>query len=141
MSVMESGVIRIGELSLPAEPVRVGEARRHVAAAIREWHVDVDVDTAVLLTSEVFTNAIVHAAAPGEVIRLVVAWDGMRCRIEVHDSRAYGPESAPGPEGSCLDEVTGESGRGLGMVELLADRWGVERTKKGKQVYFVLGLS
>ena len=135
--MMESGVIRIGELSLPAEPVRVGEARRHVASIIRDWQVDVDVDTAVLLTSEVFTNAIVHAAAPGEVIRLVEVWDGEQFRIEVHDSRLGAPES----DERTLDSATEESGRGLGMVDLLAETWGVEKTNKGKQVYFTLGLA
>jgi anti-sigma regulatory factor (Ser/Thr protein kinase) len=140
---MESGVIRVDELSLPAEPARVGEARRHVASIIRAWQVDVDMDTAVLLTSEVFTNAIVHAAAPGDVIRLVGAWDGIRFRIEVHDPRSGAPE--PEPEwkwdDGTLDSMAGESGRGLGMVELLADSWGVEKSDMGKQVYFTLGIS
>ncbi len=134
--MMESGVIRIDELSLPAEPVRVGQARRHVAAVIRDWQADVDVDTAVLLTSEVFTNAVVHAARPGEVIRLVEVWDGERFRIEVHDSRVTAPES----DERTLDSATEESGRGLGMVDLLAETWGVEKTTKGKQVYFTLGV-
>ena len=143
MSVMESGVIRIDELSLPAEPARVGEARRHVASIIRAWRLDVDVDTAVLLTSEVFTNAIVHAAAPGEVIRLVEAWDGARFRIEVHDSRsgALEPESKWEWDDRTLDSMAGESGRGLGIVELLADSWGVEKSDMGKLVYFTLGIS
>jgi anti-sigma regulatory factor (Ser/Thr protein kinase) len=141
VSVMESSVIRIGELSLPAEPARVSEARRHVASIIRDWQLGVDVDTAVLLTSEVFTNAIVHAAAPGEVIRLVEAWDGTRFRIEVHDSRsgALEPEPAWEWDDRTLDSMAGESGRGLGMVELLAETWGVEKTDMGKQVYFTLG--
>lgn len=134
MIVAESNVILVGELSLPAEPVRVGQARRHVAAVIRDWKVSVDVDTAVLLTSEIFTNAILHGGAADGEIRLVEAWDGERFRIEVHDSRPAGPDLGDRP----LDAVTGESGRGLGMVELLADHWGVERTAEGKQVYFVL---
>lgn len=150
MIVAESNVILVGGLSLPAEPVRVGQARRHVAAAIRDWKVSVDADTAVLLTSEVFTNAILHGGAAGGggdedgdddgngaghgEIRLVESWDGERFRIEVHDSRPAGPDLGDRP----LDAVTGESGRGLGMVGLLADHWGVERTAEGKQVYFVL---
>jgi anti-sigma regulatory factor (Ser/Thr protein kinase) len=133
--VMERGAVRVDELCLPAEPVRVGEARRHVADIIRDWHVHVDAEIAVLLTSEIFTNAVVHAAAPGDVIRLVEAWDGEQFRIEVHDSRSgdqmWGDLS--------LDSTTDESGRGLGMVELLAAKWGVEATSCGKQVYFVLG--
>jgi anti-sigma regulatory factor (Ser/Thr protein kinase) len=132
---MERSMIRVGGLSLPAEPVRVGEARRHVAAVIEDWHVDVDAEIAILLTSEVFTNAVVHAAAPGEVIRLVEAWDGEQLRIEVHDSRSGEPTWGD----LTLDSTTDESGRGLGMVELLAAKWGVEATSCGKQVYFVLG--
>ena len=135
MRVMESSVVRVGELTLPAEPVRVGEARRHVAAVIRDWQVGVDAEIAVLLTSEVFTNAVVHAAAPGDVIRLVEAWDGEQFRIEVHDSRSGEPMWGD----LTLDSTTDESGRGLAMVELLAAKWGVEATGCGKQIYFVLG--
>ena len=135
MRVMESSVVRVGELTLPAEPVRVGEARRHVAAVIRDWHVGVDAEIAILLTSEVFTNAVVHAAAPGDVIRLVEAWDGEQFRIEVHDSRSGEPMWGD----LTLESTTDESGRGLAMVELLAAKWGVEATGCGKQVYFVLG--
>ncbi|HEV2635399.1 MAG TPA: ATP-binding protein [Actinocrinis sp.] len=135
MRVLESKPVRVGELCLPAEPVCVGEARRHVAEVIRDWHVRVDEEIAILLTSEVFTNAVVHAAAPGDVIRLVEAWDGEQLRIEVHDSRSG--ELMWGD--LTLDSTTEESGRGLGMVELLAAKWGVEATGYGKQVYFVLG--
>lgn len=136
MRVMERSEVRVDELCLPAEPVRVGEARRHVAGVIRDWHVHVDEEIAVLLTSEIFTNAVVHAAAPGDVIRLVEAWDGEQFRIEVHDSRSGDPMWGD----LSLDSTTDESGRGLGMVELLAAKWGVEATSCGKQVYFVLGV-
>lgn len=86
------------------------------------------VDTACLLTSELVANAVVHAGAP---VELVVDLDRGRLAVEVID----GSETDPAPvDASPMD--TG--GRGLAMVERLADSWGVTRVMPGKSVWFAL---
>ena len=84
------------------------------------------VDTVELLTSEVVTNAILHAAsAPELVVRLADA----RVRVEVHDASPAVPVlHEPDPYDA--------SGRGMTIVDRLARAWGVEHVPEGKRVWF-----
>ena len=92
-------------------------------------------DDAVLLTSELVTNAIVHTASGkgGKVIVTVYRAD-TRVRVEVKDD---GSELAPvaHPVGEAR-----ESGFGLELVELMADRWGHWGGRRGRVVWFMLGV-
>ena len=78
------------------------------------------VEDAVLLVSELVTNAVKYGPEDG-AIRLIVNTDDKTTRFTVHDL-GLGPlpemrdESDPGP-----------GGHGLRLVDTLADRWGVER--------------
>lgn len=83
-------------------------------------------ETVELLTSEVVTNAIVHAnAAPSLVVRLGRG----RVRVEVHDQHGDVPvHRRPDPLAS--------SGRGMEIVDQLAREWGVEHVPNGKRVWF-----
>jgi anti-sigma regulatory factor (Ser/Thr protein kinase) len=84
------------------------------------------VETVELLTSEVVTNAIVHARAAPE---LVVRLSGARVRIEVHDASPAVPvRRLAGPYAA--------SGRGIAIVDGLAGNWGVEHVPDGKRVWF-----
>ena len=86
------------------------------------------VDTVELLTSEVVTNAIVHAAS-GPV--LLVRISRGRVRIEVQDTSPAVPvRQYAGPLAS--------SGRGMAIVDELARDWGVEHVPQGKRVWFEL---
>src|ERR1039458_10825950 len=78
-------------ISLLAAPSAAAQARRHVRAIIQAWDVPVDAYTAALLTSELVTNAILHASDEREIIDLVISWGGGLLRVEVHD----GSRSAP----------------------------------------------
>lgn len=89
------------------------------------------VDTALLLTSELVTNAVVHAGAP---VDLVVDLDRSRLAVEVVDDRAC--DLAPVTAGPM---ATG--GRGLALVDTLADTWGVTRLGPGKSVWFALATA
>ncbi|MCU1595331.1 MAG: ATP-binding region ATPase domain protein [Frankiales bacterium] len=86
-------------------------------------------DTAVLLTSEVVTNAVEHAG-PGPV-RLSADGRPDRVRVEVCDDSDVQPVVRP------LDEEA-TSGRGLSMVAALATTWGVTARHPGKAVWFEL---
>jgi anti-sigma regulatory factor (Ser/Thr protein kinase) len=88
-------------------------------------------ETVELLTSEVVTNAIVHAgASPSLVVRLSRG----RVRVEVHDQHADVPvRRDPGP--------LAVSGRGMAIVDQLAREWGVEHVPDGKRVWFEVPFS
>ena len=100
---------------LPGEPASVGAVRHWLHALLTEWSW-LQVDDAELLASELVTNAVVH----GEGSVTVRVWPGARgLRVEVSD-RGGG---TPRPQERRNAES--EGGRGLGIVDELASRWGV----------------
>ena len=102
---------------LTTGPAAAGEARRQVRAAIGTWDIPVDPDVAVLLTSDLVTNAIRHQ--PGGVITLGVRCVAGQLRVDVHGS-AIGPD--------------------LILVQTLSDDWGCYPTPAGQAVYFTLAF-
>ena len=79
-------------------------------------------EDAVLLVSELVTNAVKYGPEHGE-IRLIVGADDQRVRVTVHDTGA-GPLPAMRP----LERLPHQGGgHGLRLVEKVSDRWGVER--------------
>jgi anti-sigma regulatory factor (Ser/Thr protein kinase) len=116
---------------LTAGPAAAAEARGRVRAAVCAWDVRVDVDVAVLLTSELVTNAIRQEA--GEPVMLAIACTRDELRVDVHDKSC----SPPMPVRAAVDA---EAGRGLVLVDSLADEWGWYQTPAGKAVYFRLGF-
>lgn len=110
----------------------VGEARRIVRSVLAGWGDDAAVvQVAMLLTSELVTNAIVHASphATDGRVGLTVDGDDEVARVEVAD-RYRGLPFARVPR------VGRASGRGLLLLELLAARWGVTPGDEGKTVWF-----
>ncbi|MFH8340260.1 ATP-binding protein [Streptomyces sp. AM6-12] len=110
----------------PAGPEAPGQARTYVREVLTcgESPVATDcVDTVVLVT-----NAYRYGAEPGDSILVVVSTTSDRVRVEVHDPRRRRPR---------LREATGESirGRGLHIVGVLAERWGVDDRPFGKKVW------
>jgi anti-sigma regulatory factor (Ser/Thr protein kinase) len=87
-------------------------------------------ETAILLTSELVTNALTHGESP---VTVAVSWSVEQLRVEVHDRSRYLP--APWPAQIAVDD---EAGRGLLLVDTLASDWGFYRTPGGKAVYFTL---
>ncbi|MFG2512286.1 ATP-binding protein [Streptomyces sp. NPDC048584] len=116
---------------LPATPASVRAARAAVRELLIARGVADDVcDNAVIVTSELVTNALTHAAGDRIVCRLRLSAD--RVRIEVEDE-ARGPGlpmlRRPGPDD--------QSGRGLLLVDTLGDDWAVTRTpgRTGRTVW------
>ena len=115
--------------TLSANPEQVAEARRLVAGYLAERGDD-DGEVAVLLTSELVTNAILYGRAP---LELRAQADGAALRVEVHD---LDPTSPPVLRHDVdLVEI---GGRGLQLVDTLADRWGWAENDYGKVVWFEL---
>ncbi|MFE9023864.1 ATP-binding protein [Streptomyces sp. NPDC007808] len=82
------------------------------------------VDSIVLAVSELITNAHVHAHSDAY---LVLTWDGDCLRVSVHDEDPTLPRRRE-PEPGAV------SGRGVGIVQKLADEWGVRCQRHGKTV-------
>ena len=69
---------------LDRQPVAAGQARGHVRNALRSWQVPVDLDVAILLTSDVVTNAILHGAGPSVTVATqVLARPAARRRLRL----------------------------------------------------------
>ncbi|MFD5659971.1 ATP-binding SpoIIE family protein phosphatase [Streptomyces hirsutus] len=118
-----------------AEPERVAEARRQLRELLHDWCSTDQVDSAVLLLSEVLTNVLVHTDTAALLeAEITDAPQGRRMRVEVTDAGAELPHlRAPGELAS--------SGRGLLLIELLAHAWGVVPRGKGKSIWFELDES
>ncbi|WP_181799530.1 ATP-binding SpoIIE family protein phosphatase [Kitasatospora acidiphila] len=120
---------RIGQADL----ARVSELRGELRDALRRWGVAELIDTAELLASELVTNAIRHTDRDAMFTARLYREDGRepRLRIEVEDESDLWPKRrTPGEQAS--------SGRGLMLVEALADSWGVEPRGSGKRMWFEL---
>lgn len=109
-----------------ADPASARDARRFVAQILGDWrcHEDV-VEKAVLLASELVTNAILHAREP---IALAVSTRGSVVRIEVRDGTDSVPVRRAHPDNAM-------TGRGLTLVDALAAKWGAELDGDGKRVW------
>ncbi|MER6618371.1 SpoIIE family protein phosphatase [Streptomyces xantholiticus] len=114
----------------------VATARAFVRDTLQGWgHSDV-VDDAVVLTSELVTNAVVHAGTAADVLCLR-SEDGVR--VEVADR--YPEREVPiQGAGRTIANLDSENGRGLLLCAALASRWGVEYTPTHKTVWFQLDL-
>lgn len=108
---------------LPARDTSVAEARRRVLDRLREWGVGEDsCGNAQLLVSELFTNAVRHTDSEKVSCELWVI--GVRLRLEVTDEGGGRPLRPYTRTVETVD-ADGESGRGLLLVSVLADEWGV----------------
>lgn len=113
-------------LELDLEPRSVGVARAFVSEWLIAHRLESLTDTVVLLCSELVTNVVLHAAGPA---RLRLLEQGAGVRVEVSDASTVGPA----PRGASVSATTG---RGLQLLEDLADSWGCDRTPSGKTVWF-----
>ncbi len=123
------GTTRDGMSTLHLEPVveSTPVARHWIAAHLRDLPADVS-DCAALLTSELVTNAVLHAATP-LCVTLHILPD--RIRVDVAD----GNPTFPSVKDYGRDAATG---RGLTLFDTLASEWGVQAVDGGKIVWFEL---
>lgn len=119
------------------EPVgrSVAAARAFVRDTLQGWGHSELVDDAVVLTSELVTNAVIHAGTSAEVLCLR-SEDSIR--VEVADQ--YPEREIPVQSGRALANPDRENGRGLLLCAALAHRWGVDYSPTRKHVWFHLDL-
>jgi serine phosphatase RsbU (regulator of sigma subunit) len=145
------------EQAFPAEPIMVSEARKLATATFASWGMDPDqADLALLLVSEVVTNAVLHASVTpspsGRRFDFDLELDGppSGAHAPVHRPREFTLRLRRGAEAVWVEvfdpdlrlprlrtaRATDEGGRGLYLVEQLATRWGSRPTADGKAVWF-----
>nr|WP_240653985.1 ATP-binding protein [Streptomyces sp. AcE210] len=95
---------------------------------LSDWNLTETADTAELLVSELVTNALRHTRGP---LRLNLQMRIDRLRCEVEDTNSAGPVRR-------TVDTDAEDGRGMELLDLLADAWGGTRTATGKTVWFEL---
>ncbi len=115
------------------DPAEVGRVRRMVAAHLDDWGLKDQDQITPLLVSELVTNALLHGHPPLELVARDILTG---VRVEVHDNN---PEGTP-----CKreDGTAMQSGRGLQLVDYLANRWGWSESARGggKCVWFEIDL-
>jgi anti-sigma regulatory factor (Ser/Thr protein kinase) len=121
--------LRGRRVRLASGPASAAEARRAVKAAICAWDIPVEEDLAVLLTSELVTNAIKHEVTG--MVTLAITCSRGQLRVDVHDTSRFLPMLIDAP-------LDAETGRGLMLVSTLSAEWGFYRTPAGKAVYFTI---
>ncbi|WP_432033103.1 ATP-binding protein [Streptomyces antibioticus] len=122
------------QLEIRPDPAEVGRARRWARSRLAGSGIGPDeplAETLILLISELVTNAVLHTGRPAVLRLSLPGHDGdgeATVRLEVADSS----ERAPVPR--CAgDEAT--NGRGLALVDGLADRWGWSVEGGGKRIW------
>ncbi|MGW7066799.1 ATP-binding protein [Streptomyces sp. NPDC054855] len=109
---------------LPAVRTSARAARDTVRHRLRAWQVTgATCGDAVLLVSELTTNAVLHTDSEEVLCGLTLTGGEQRLRIELHDEGRT-PVRPPEQRADSWDE----SGRGLFLVQELADRWGSARS-------------
>jgi anti-sigma regulatory factor (Ser/Thr protein kinase) len=110
-------------------------ARTFAAETLARWSIGVeDVEAVRLVASELVTNAVRHAAASRSITLELSLHDDV-VRVMVSDG------STSAPERGDLTSRTAEGGRGVELVDALADRWGSEPRRGGKVVWCELRAS
>ncbi|MFB6873583.1 ATP-binding protein [Streptomyces sp. NPDC056323] len=127
-------VLREDRLDFTPTARSVSLSRRRTARLVREWGYPGLAGDAALLVSELATNALLHGAIRGRLFRVHLTLSAATLRIAVSDPRG---ERLPGLREAGDDECYG---RGLVIVERIADHWGVEPRTVGKTVFAELAL-
>jgi anti-sigma regulatory factor (Ser/Thr protein kinase) len=120
----------VASLELPPGERAPSLARRVVADALTELGAADVVETAVLLASELVTNALLHGS-PTVSVEVLAVPGGIR--VAVQDAHP----DVPAKRSAARED---EHGRGLLLVDTLARSWGVDARPPGKSVWFELSV-
>ncbi|WP_217145603.1 SpoIIE family protein phosphatase [Streptomyces sp. AC627_RSS907] len=119
---------RIRQHVSPGDPEALAEARHMIRAAVRSWGAKGQSDEIELVADELITNALMHTEGSAIVTLRLLTGTDRRLRVEVEDHSSALPRRRDAGE-------SGVSGRGLLLVDSLADDWGVEARGGGKCVW------
>jgi PAS domain S-box-containing protein len=119
---------RLQQHVAPNDPEALRSARHMIRAAVRAWGARERVDEIELAADELITNALLHTDGGAIVTLRVVSGAERRLRVEAEDLSSALPRRRDAGE-------SGVSGRGLLLVDRLAEAWGVESRGSGKCVW------
>ncbi|MFD0374704.1 SpoIIE family protein phosphatase [Streptomyces sp. NPDC127112] len=119
---------RLQQHVAPGDPEALVAARHMIGTAVRAWGARSRADEIELVADELIVNALMHTEGPAIVTLRVLSGPQRRLRVEVEDRSSALPRRREAGE-------AGVSGRGLMLVDRLADVWGVEPRGSGKCVW------
>ena len=123
--------MEIVETTLPGTVNSPRVARAFLGHALHRWHLDGLRDVTGLLGTELVANVVTHVGRP---MTLRAVLDSSRVRVELDDPSPIRPVVRhPG--------VNEEHGRGMLLVDQLADEWGVDWRPDGKTVWFEFAVA
>ncbi|GAA0574378.1 hypothetical protein GCM10010172_68760 [Paractinoplanes ferrugineus] len=121
---------RSDTMLVAAEPTGPSRVRQWMGTRLREWSVPEQViGSAILCTSELTTNALLHAGTPAQV------------HIDLNAERLLVSVADTGTRGSVIrahTDAMSSRGRGLSLIEELSDSWGTDPSVRGSTVWFEL---
>ncbi|MGA5302262.1 SpoIIE family protein phosphatase [Nucisporomicrobium flavum] len=119
---------RSATMLVPAEPTGPSRVRQWMTNRLRDWAVPEPViGAAILCTSELTTNALLHAGTPAQVH---IDLSAERLLVSVAD------EGTRGSVTRARTDTLSSRGRGLGLIEELSDTWGTDPAVRGSTVWF-----
>jgi len=135
-------VCRVANAEFGAVPTSSASARHLVSDLLDRWELPSLIEDAELLTGELVNNAVGHASTD---LALVVAVAEGILEVGVTDSdpdsTSFVKPKFERMEFAAREEILAEGGRGLLLIDLLADEWGVVGLRQGKQVWFRLSTN
>jgi len=115
----------VRSIDLSPETVSASKARTFVRDTLSEWGYDAVEPDVSLAVSELVTNAVVHAHSP-TCVTLLDLRDGVQLRVR---------DDTPEPPTMLEPREADTGGRGMFLVDSVADNWGVEAAPPGKVVW------
>jgi anti-sigma regulatory factor (Ser/Thr protein kinase) len=119
------------ETQLPSSTSSPQLARAFLRSTLETWQLDGFGDITELLVTELVANVVTHVGSP---MTLRVARTPTMMRVEIDDSSPEVPVVRH-------PDTADEHGRGVLLVDQLANAWGVEPRAQGKTVWFELDVS
>ncbi|MFF8551922.1 ATP-binding protein [Streptomyces sp. NPDC015501] len=143
MTQTDSVTVRVFTQRFRSTPRGARLARRLALQQLDAWGLPYGgeaSDTAALLIAELAANAVTHGRIPGRDFEVCLRFLGATLRVEVSDARGESRPPSPGVP-PPTPRALAETGRGMLLVEALADRWEVlDRLPVGKIVVAELDL-
>jgi anti-sigma regulatory factor (Ser/Thr protein kinase) len=128
-------VCRVVSTELPDEVSSVPLARHLTAELLKRWGLSTHREVATLLTSELVTNALLHAGT-GLSLTVAVGEGALEIAVGDHDHLSSASVKAHlSGLADAHDNVIAEGGRGLLLIDALADAWGVDQDDHQKWVW------